>query len=354
MIDRLPEDAATLYAETLAVLLAREQVRDWSHLSGGFSFKAIKGTDYVYFQYSDPGGVRRQFCVGRRDANLDQLVAEYSAGREVRLHELDRVVRLSGLLRAAGVAMTPHGPARVLRALSDAGVFAAGGVLMGSYAFLLLANMLSLRWPGATWRTQDVDVAAHVQIALPNVEADIPSALDALKMGFVPIPDFDPRNPSTSFHVRGGQLRVDVLTPGGDQDVKPIAIPRFRTAASPIKWLSLAMHEAQPAVAIEGANTTLVMVPSPARYALHKLLVSQTRSVTQQTKSGKDLHQAALLLEALAEDRPEDLEIAAAAFAESGPAVAKKALRGLAAAIRRWPECATARELVQPVLESAS
>jgi hypothetical protein len=103
-----------------------------------------------------------------------------------------------------------------------------------------------------------------------------------------------------------------------------------------------------------GANTTLVMVPSPARYALHKLLVSQTRSVTQQTKSGKDLHQAALLLEALAEDRPEDLEIAAAAFAESGPAVAKKALRGLAAAIRRWPECATARELLQPVLESAS
>ena len=75
--------------------------------------------------------------------------------------------------------------------------------------------------------------------------------------------------------------------------------------------------------------------------------------MTQQTKSGKDLHQAALLLEALAEDRPDDLEAAAAAFAESGPAVAKKVLRGLSAALRRWPECGAAKDLVQPVLERA-
>lgn len=350
MIHRLPEDAATLYAETLAVLLAREQDRDWSHLSGGFATKTIKGADYLYFQYSDPGGVRRQFAVGRLDAKLALLVEQYGTGREARRLDLERIQRLSGLLRSAGAAVTPHGPARVLRALADAGVFAAGGVLMGSYAFVMIGNLLGLRWPAATWRTQDVDVAGHVQIALPNAEADIPSALESLQMGFVPIPDFDPRNPSTSFHVRGAHLRVDLLTPGGDRDTKPIAIPRFRTAASPIKWLSLAMNEAQPAVSIEGANTVLVTVPSPARYALHKLLVSQTRSVTQQTKSGKDLHQAALLLEALAEDRPDDLQSAAEAFSESGPAVTKKVLRGLETAVRRWPECAAAEGLVRPGL----
>lgn len=353
MIDRLPEDTATLYAETLAVLLAREQDRDWSHLSGGFAKKTIKGADYLYFQYSDPGGVRRQFAVGRLDSKLALLVEQYGAGREARKGDLERIRRLSGLLRSAGATVTPHGPARVLRSLADAGVFAAGGVLMGSYAFAMLSNLLGLRWPPATWRTQDVDVAGHVQIALPNAEADIPSALESLQMGFVPVPDFDPRNPSTSFHVRGAHLRVDLLTPVGDRQTKPVPIPRFRTAASPIKWLSLAMHEAQPAVSVEGANTVLVTVPSPARYALHKLLVSQTRSVTQQTKSGKDLHQAALLLEALAEDRPDDLESAAGAFARSGPAVTKKVLRGLDAAIRRWPECAAAKRLLRPRLRDS-
>ena len=34
MIQRLPEDAQTLHSEMLALLLAREGERDWSHLSG--------------------------------------------------------------------------------------------------------------------------------------------------------------------------------------------------------------------------------------------------------------------------------------------------------------------------------
>jgi hypothetical protein len=56
---------------------------------------------------------------------------------------------------------------------------------------------------------------------------------------------------------------------------------------------------------------------------VHKLLVSQTLSVIQQTKGGKDLHQAASLLEVLAEDRPGDLETAARGLAESGPAATR-------------------------------
>ena len=94
-----------------------------------------------------------------------------------------------------------------------------------------------------------------------------------------------------------------------------------------------------------------MVVPTPARFALHKLFVSQTRSVIQQAKSGKDLHQAALLLEALAEDRPEDLEHAAGAFAESGPAVARRTLRGLKAAVKRWPDAEAGVAIVRPRLD---
>ena len=81
-------------------------------------------------------------------------------------------------------------------------------------------------------------------------------------------------------------------------------------------------------------------MPTPARYALHKLLVSQTRSAAQQTKAGKDLHQAALLLEVLTADRPDDVDEACVAFARSGPAVAKKVLRAARAAGKQWPDAA--------------
>ncbi len=349
MIDRLPEDAQTLHAEMLALLIALEGERAWSHLSGSFTTKSVKGAEYVYFQYSDPGGVKRQFSIGRRDAALDAVVASYGEQRERRGSDLAQVERLAGLLRSAGLAVVPHGPARAIRALADAGVFGLGGVLVGSYAFQVLGNLLGVRWSGAAWRTQDVDIAGHLQIAMPNLEADVPKALDSLQMGFVPVPRLDARQPSTSFRVRGKPLRVDLITPGAERDVDPIFIPRFKAAAAPIRFLSLVMQDAQPAVAVDG-GATVVVVPAPARLALHKLLVGQTRSAIQQTKGGKDLHQAALLLEVLAEDRPEDLEAAAKAFADAGPAVNRKVLRGLEAAVKRFPDAESGAAIVRPLL----
>lgn len=350
MFERLPEDAQTLHAETLALLLAREAERSWSHLSGTFTTKTVKGVDYVYFQYSDPGGAKRQFAVGRRDRALDAMVNDYADERARRAADVEQLARQARLLLAAGLTALPHGPARVLRALADAGVFAAGGVLVGSYAFQVLGNLLGVQWPGAAWRTQDVDIAAHVLVAVPPLEADVPKALASLQMGFVPVPQLDPGHPSTSFRVRGKPLRVDLITPGGERDIAPIQIPRLQAAAAPIKFLSLVMRDAQPAMILDAATASLVTVPTPARFALHKLLVSQTRSVIQQTKGGKDLHQAALLLEVLAADRPDDLEGAAQAFAASGPAVTRKVLRGLRAAVARWPDAAAGAALVRPLL----
>ncbi len=352
MIDRLPEDTQTLYAEALALLLAMESERDWSHLQGSFSTKRIKGTDYVYFQYSDPGGTKRQFNVGRRTPAVDGAIAQ----REAKEQEVDRdreaLARLGGLMRAAGIATLAHAPARVIRALVDAGVFRAGGVLVGSHAFQAVGNQLGVAWPGAAWRTQDVDIASHVRVAFESSEADVPRTLDSLQMGFVPVPQLDSSQPSSSFRVRGKTLRVDLLTPGSDGDHAPIFIPRLKAAAAPIKHLSLVMREAQPALTTDGTSASLVIVPTPARLALHKLLVSQSRSTMQQVKSGKDLHQAALLIEVLEEDRPDDLRQAAHAFAASGPAVSRRVLRGLQAAQRRWPVCEAGAALVRPILAS--
>jgi hypothetical protein len=58
-------------------------------------------------------------------------------------------------------------------------------------------------------------------------------------MGFVPVPQLDGTQPSTSFKVRGKPLRVDLLTPGSDEADEPVYIPRFRAAAAPIRFLSL-------------------------------------------------------------------------------------------------------------------
>jgi len=89
LIERFPEDAQTLHAEMLALLLSQEAERDWSHLSGSFSFKVVKGAEYVYFQYSDPGvpsgSSRSVVAVLRRRAIKS---AELKAWISKAIHEL--------------------------------------------------------------------------------------------------------------------------------------------------------------------------------------------------------------------------------------------------------------------------
>ena len=89
------------------------------------------------------------------------------------------------------------------------------GVLVGTQAFLVLGNVLGVRWGGGSLRTQDIDIAAEatMSIAFPGPGSDIPGVLESLQMGFLPVPQLDPRKPSTSFVVRGKGLRLDLLTP---------------------------------------------------------------------------------------------------------------------------------------------
>ena len=59
----------------------------------------------------------------------------------------------------------------------------------------------------------------------------------------------------------------------------------------------------------------LVQVPRPERYAVHKLIVADRRTTgVDRLKSIKDREQAAFLIEALAQDRPDELK---EAFAEA-------------------------------------
>ena len=64
----------------------------------------------------------------------------------------------------------------------------------------------------------------------------------------------------------------------------------------------------------------LVNVPSPARFAVHKLWVAQRRNVSEHAKARKDIRQAGQILEVLLEDRRNDVD---EAFGALTPSMAK-------------------------------
>jgi hypothetical protein len=156
-------------------------------------------------------------------------------------------------------------------------------------------------------------------VGLRDKAANLRQALIDAEMGFIEVPALNRKSPSTRFHIRGKQFSVDILTPmHGKTTSTPIYISALDTYAEPVRFLDFLLEDIQRAVIVAKAGI-LVNVPSPARFALHKLVISQRRTAHLQTKKLKDTSQAKQLLRVLIADRPGDLLLAwEAASAQPG------------------------------------
>lgn len=332
-MEKLPLETKTLYAEMMEQLIALEAQRSIGHAPGCFTTKFIKGKYYYYFQYSDPGGVLRQVYIGRKSDELDRVVERYHAKREEFKVDIAHIHRLCAQLRAGGALETDIASARVLKSFAESGVFHLEGVLLGTQAFTVFGNILGMRWEHSAMRTHDIDIASEstMSIALPNIQADIPKALERLEIGFIPVPPLNPKNPSTSFKIRGQPLRVDILTPEVKAGVNtPIFIPRLNVAAYPLRFLDYVIDNPVKAAIVDGGGA-LVNVPQPARFAFHKLIVSQERELTAHIKVEKDIMQAGQIMLVLVDERPGDLLLAWDEIKRRGDGWVKRTTAGLAA-----------------------
>ena len=333
-IERSSETIQTLYAELFEQMVYLEAERATEGvLSGAFVVKTVKGRDYWYYQRT-AGGSRRQLYLGPKSGELDGWIEEILAARRLVKPDVEAIERLCAMLRAGGASTLTSPLERVLELLAEAGIFRLGGVLVGTHALAAYTHQLGVRVDGRALRTQDVDIAQDPAIAvalLADAEAvDIEGRLRASGLGFLPVPELDARRPSTSFKIRGRELRVDFLTPArGAPSTRPVYLPAFRVAAQPLRMLDYLIEDPVQAV-LFGRRGVLIQVPSPARFVLHKLWLSRRRGVAFQSKAAKDVAQAEMLLDVLLEDRPADLRPAWAALAARGGA-----LRGVREALGR-------------------
>jgi hypothetical protein len=239
-----------------------------------------------------------------------QLQATIEAAQRSHSDEKARV-QIVRALTAGGLPKPDAATGSVLAALARAGAFRLRAVLVGSAAFAAYGGLLGVRLPAATVRTGDLDIAQDygVSVAIGD-ELDKPM-LEVLREAD---PSFEPRSYvfdptlAASFVGRGG-FRVDVLTTSrGRVRDEPSRLPALRTEATPLRFLDYALRETVDA-AILHKGGVLVRVPSPARFAVHKLLVS-VRRTKDKAKARKDLAQAQTLIEVLSEGDPEALRSA--------------------------------------------
>lgn len=313
---RLDDTADNLVAETLEQLLAEEAAGLGASLRGSFQRRVVGGCDYWYYQYRDLDQHVRQIYCGPVGGAWDQVVERLDRGAA--RGALDRE-RQAALLRAAGLPAMPAAAGRLIAALADAGLFKAGAMLIGTYAFLSIGNLLGVVWANRAAVTQDVDIAhsTQIELAVPGTQLNLPNVLEGLEFGMHPVPRLDPREPSTSFMFRGKQLRLDLVLPGKGRQHRPVAVPALRAAAQPLPFLDYLLEQPQPSI-LFGGRVLRVTVPDPARFAIHKLLIRSERPLAEHSKARKDLVQATQLLEVLLEDRPGDVQRARDAAFDRG------------------------------------
>jgi hypothetical protein len=328
--------AQTAYSQLLDAAQAAEISRSIASLPGSFASKKVKGHTYWYFQYTEISGKLRQLYVGPDSERVRGLIAQRES---LAAHSALEPLARSAIALGCEPLLPAHN--KVIRRLSDYGFFRAGGVLVGTHAFLAFGNMLGLRW-GDTSRTQDVDFAhagKQMAIALPSdVDMDTHGAVESLQMGFLPIINSSGKVGGTYLNSRDPDFQLDFLTPlhrGGDV---PYEHPRLKVVLQPLKFMEFSLEDVQQAVLFCADGAVVVNVPHPARYALHKLIVFGERPVARALKANKDLRQAAALLAYFRNGSDWDLQAAWSDLIGRGPGWVSRVQRGRDALAKLAPE----------------
>ena len=212
-------------------------------------------------------------------------------------------------LRVGGYPTPDRRTGRVLEELANAGVFRLNGVLVGTHAFRCYPAVLGSKIKLSLMSTRDVDIAQD-SVSLAVTDTSDPTLGKALAKAekFIEIPALNVKNPTSGWRTEDRELRVDVLTPQVGRARKSIIeLPTLGTHAKALRFLHFLLADTLRASVLTGSGA-LVRVPTPERYALHKLIIAQRRTSTDRDKSEKDLAQAQALLEVLLEDRSDDLK----------------------------------------------
>lgn len=306
-ISELPLIIQTTYAE----LIDQLRIDAASDFPEGATFRkrTISGNTYWYVQ--EPTGPQGRPPERYLGADTPERRKAIEAGQRAKA-DADSRKDIRRALKAAGLPEPDSLTAAVIEALAEAGVFRLRGVIVGTVAFQTYAGLLGVKLPGAAIRTGDVDIAQDygVSVALnESIDAPLIDVLKSVDAAFRPAPSLAAPNVVTAY-TRPGGYRVDVLTTnrGADRD-EPVHLPSLKSDAVTLRFLDFLLRETVDAAALTRFGA-LINVPTPERYAVHKLIVSTMRKETGESaaKADKDLAQAGILIDALyAKRRSADL-----------------------------------------------
>ncbi len=289
--------------------------------AGSVGTRAVKGRSFLYRQHYDAVGAKVADYIG--PATDAASLAKAEALRE-RIAVTSALAAEGRVLGREGYVRADARTGAVLAAIANHALFRAGAVLVGSHAYGVLLNELGVR--ATAFLTQDVAIARGKPLRVAPEES-FAEILEESRVPLHPVSGFDRKRSVTSYKAPGRDpFRVDLVVPTSGRVVTVAAVAELRAQAMALPALDYLLARPVDAVVLTREGAVAVKVPRPEVFAWHKMFVSQERTTTSD-KSEKDLHQASVLVAALAEREPGAL---GDAFAELPKTTLSKVRRGVA------------------------
>jgi hypothetical protein len=322
-IERYAAQQQEVFAGTAGSVIQRRN-------AAGFRF-------YAHQYYDGARRKRERYLGGPVSSPQAEAVAERTRARIEELKEILPSVRMLG---REGFSLADSRTYATLASLHNSGVFAAGGILVGSHAYGVLLNQLGIR--ATPYATEDVDIARREALTFDEPpRGGLPEMLRGSGIEFVEVPRLDRGQPSTSFKQRGrSRFHVDLLAPSTREDFPIVPVPELGAHATGLPYLGYLLAESQAAVLMAREGCCAVRVPLPERFAVHKLIVSRLRT-GRDAKADGDIFQASVLCAALADNHPHAIESAVSRV----PRRARKYFKSALESARRLLEGDHARAL---------
>jgi YD repeat-containing protein len=286
----------TAYAQAKELALAQKTVPLLT--AGSLQTEDRAGGKFVYRYRYDASGKRiAEYLGALSDAETATKVEQ--ARQEIAVQ--GAIAEYSQKLRKIGFYSADNSTLVTVASLFNAGVFGGGGVLVGTHAFGVILNELGVS-ASPFPMTEDVDVARAHGIELAALpEGGLLELLKQTGLPFHEVPTLKRGGPSTSFKVRGRRLKVDLLVPARGKPYQAVNIPELGAHAMGLPYLEYLLKATIPSVLIGRDRIVPVTVPHPGWFCLHKLALYSLRAGADNPKREKDVLQAAVLAEALAE-----------------------------------------------------
>lgn len=322
----LTSSAQNAYADLFDAVLASSISSSVADLNGSFGTKNINRKKYWYFQYRDIDSSVKQIYIGPDSEKIRGLIKQHQSQKRGQI----RMLSAAAIALGCNPVLPKH--YRVIKRLSEYGFFRRGGILVGTHAFLTLCNMLGIL-PEEHMQTQDIDFAhagKNVSIALPsNIKIETRSALESLEMGLIPVSTFSGTEGARYLNPADPAFMVDFLTAKTSTKNDPVQIKGLSIALQPLKFMEFSMRDTTQAVALGSDGAVLVNIPKPDRFAIHKLIVSAERDVSETAKINKDIRQANVLIQYYLDFRPDELLDTCMEAKENGPGWKRRLLSGI-------------------------